>query len=105
MSYTAPLKVRYGTSVEPWHSLSPWYHADTPLPQRRDYTKAPRRIPIRWVPVAGLGQSGSDMSWRMMIYGILGGTFAAGALTMHLMHRYRVLGMNRRPRRNRRRRR
>ncbi len=103
MSYTPPLKVRYGTSVEPWHSLSLFYHYDTPLPFKRDYTQAPRRVPIRWSPVPGLGQSGSDASWRMMIYGILGGTFAAGALTMHLMHRYHVLGMNRRPRRNRRR--
>jgi Na+/glutamate symporter len=24
MSYT-PLKVRYGTAVEPWHTLAPWY--------------------------------------------------------------------------------
>lgn len=99
MSYTS--KVRYGTAVEPWHSLSLFYHYDTPLPLKRDYTKPPRRVPIRWAPVAGLGQS-PDTQWRMMIYGILGGTFAAGALTMHLMHRYHVLGMNRR-RRNRRR--
>lgn len=50
----------------------------------------------------GMGQAGSEGDWRLFIYGILGGTFAAGALTMHLMHRYRVLGMNRRSRRRRR---
>lgn len=93
MSY-APLKVRYGTSVEPWHSLSLFYHYDTPLPFKRDYTRSSR----------GLGQSGSDAQRRPLVYGILGGTFAAGALAMHLMHRYRVLRMNRKPRRNRRRR-
>jgi hypothetical protein len=25
MSYAPPLKVRYGTAVEPWHTLGPWY--------------------------------------------------------------------------------
>lgn len=50
----------------------------------------------------GMGQARSEGDWRLLIYGILGGTFAAGALTMHLMHRYRVLGMNRRSRRRRR---
>ena len=24
MSY-APLRVKYGTAVEPWHTLAPWY--------------------------------------------------------------------------------
>jgi hypothetical protein len=75
MSYT-PLKVKYGTSVEPWHTLAPWY---------------------------GLGQLTQTQMWGVVIYGSLGAAFAAGALTMHLMHKYRVLGMNRRPRRNRRR--
>lgn len=98
MSY-APLKVRYGTAVEPWHSLSLFYHYDTPLPVYRDPTRLPARGPLRFVP---LGQ----MSWP----GVLGleprllaaGSFAAGALAMHLLHRFRLLGMNR-PRRNRRR--
>lgn len=90
-----PLRVRYGTSVEPWHSLSLYYHYDTPLPAARDYTRSSR---------TGLGQGEGD--WRLTIYGTLAATFAAGALTMHLMHRYHVLGMNRRRvRRNRRRRR
>lgn len=95
MSYAArhPLRVRYGTSVEPWHSLSLFYQHGTPLPSVRDWTKSSR----------GLGQASGD--YRTTIYGVLGATFAAGALTMHLMHRYHVLGMNRRPRRNRRRRR
>jgi hypothetical protein len=100
MSY-APLKVRYGTAVEPWHSLSQWYHAGTTLPLKRDYTTRPRRYTPTWSPVPGLGQAG--VSFGTLIYGSLAAAFAAGALTMHLMHRYRVLGMNRRPRRNRRR--
>ena len=75
MSYTAPLKVRYGTAVEPWHSLSPWYHADTPLPLRRDYTKAPRRVPIRWV---SLGQV--DVGTAAPFLGIAAGLAALAAL-------------------------
>jgi hypothetical protein len=89
-----PLKVRYGTAVEPWHSLSLFYHYDTPLPAARDYTRSSR---------TGLGQG--EGSYTSLIYGTLAATFAAGALTMHLMHRYHVLGMNRRVRRNRRHRR
>lgn len=99
MSYTpAPLKVRYGTAVEPWHSLSLFYHYDTPLPQLRDTTKPPVRYPLHFKRVSGLGQSDS---YAPVFYGILAATFAAGALTMHMMHRYRVLGMNRRRRRRR----
>jgi hypothetical protein len=44
----------------------------------------------------GLGQASDTTS-----YGALGAAFAVGMLTMHLMHRYRVLGMNRRRRRRR----
>jgi hypothetical protein len=72
MSY----KVKYGTAVEPWHTLSLFYSPDT----------------VRMYP--GLGQASDATS-----YGTLGVAFAAGMLTMHLMHRSRVLGMNRRRRR------
>jgi hypothetical protein len=77
MSY----KVRYGTAVEPWHTLSLFYSPDT----------------VRMYP--GLGQAGP--SFETLMYGVLGATFAAGMITMHLMHRSRVLGMNRRRRRRR----
>jgi hypothetical protein len=77
MSYK--LKVRYGTAVEPWHTLAPWYRAGT----------------------TAMGDGGGD--YVTTAYMVLGATFVAGALTMHLMHKFRVLGMNRRPRRNRRR--
>jgi hypothetical protein len=97
MSYIAPLRARYGTSVEPWHSLSLFYHYDTPLPFKRDYTSPPRRRPIHW---ASLGQGvylpGVLSDPRVQMAAI----FAAGALTMHLAHRFGVLGM----RKNRRRR-
>jgi hypothetical protein len=71
MSYT-PLKVRYGTAVEPWHTLAPWYR--------------------------GLGQ----LDTGVLIYGSLGAAFAAGALAMHLAHRFGVLGMRKNRRRRRR---
>lgn len=92
MSYT-PLKVRYGTAVEPWHSLSLFYHYDTPLPAIRDWTKSSR----------ALGQW--DWTSDTRFIGVT--AFLAGAAAMHLAHRYRKLGMNRRSRvrRNRRRRR
>lgn len=49
MSYT-PLKVRYGTAVEPWHTLSLFYHHDTPMPRQRDRTRSSRAL-------SGLGQA------------------------------------------------
>lgn len=102
MSYTpAPLKVRYGTAVEPWHSLSLFYHYDTPLPQLRDTTKPPVRYPLHFKRVSGLGQMTWPGFFGMEPHILAAASFAAGALTMHMMHRYRVLGMNRRRRRRR----
>lgn len=84
MSY-APTKVRYGTSVEPWHTLSTWYHADTPLPLRRDSTRAPVRRSIHWTP---LGQSAAG-SPSMSRGTIIAAGFIAGAFAMHLMMKRR----------------
>jgi hypothetical protein len=94
MSYT-PLKVRYGTAVEPWHALSLFYHYDTPLPVIRDWTKSSR----------SLGQISPTTDMLIGVAPYIGAGFVAGAIAMHLAHRYRILGMNRRVRRNRRRRR
>lgn len=100
MSYT-PLTVRYGTAVAPWHSLSLFYHDDTPLPLKRDCTKAPCRVPVRW---ESLGQV--DSSVTMPIFGIAAGLFALALIGGAAAERHqRSLYSNRRPRRNRRRRR
>ena len=77
MSYT-PLRVRYGTAVEPWHTLGPWYR--------------------------GFGQF--DARTAMPLAGIAVGLFALALLGARGAERHqRSLYANRRPRRNRRRRR
>jgi hypothetical protein len=87
--------VVYGTAVEPWHSLSPWYHADTPMPMRRG-PKLPRR--------GELGQF--DARTAVPLAGIAVGLFALAMIGARGAERHqRSLYANRRTRRNRRRRR
>ena len=62
MSYT-PLKVRYGTAVEPWHSLSLFYHYDTPMPRQRDRTRSSRAL-------SGLTPHAMEAEVRAMFIGI-----------------------------------
>jgi len=74
MSYK--LKVRYGTAVEPWHTLAPWYRAGT----------------------TAMGQMTWPGVFGMEPHLLAAGSFGAGMLAMYLLRRMRMKA-NRRPRR------
>jgi hypothetical protein len=95
MSYT-PLKVRYGTAVEPWHTLSLWYHANTPFPLRRDPTPSPHRWQPHWTSLGQLAPSTAPL------YGIAVGMLALALLGGAAAERHQRRSL-RNPRRRRRR--
>lgn len=89
-----PLRVRYGTAVEPWHSLSLFYHYDTPLPAARDYTRSTRSLGQADSFMATLTPGTRDVAW-------MGIGMVVGAAIWNYGHQsaYRRVSRNRRRRR------